>query len=667
MRGTLKNYWPEKWPSGTQWKKFPQILSGKEKAFFFTLLIIVFASFFYIVIGAYFSFTEIVPSAGGTYREGFVGSTKLLNINPTYPIYASQSDAEHSIIEVVFDGLLRYNKNGQFVPHLAKDFSTKDGRVYHIILRDDIYWSDGEKITADDVIFTVNTIQNPDFQSSLRQNWAGVRSEKVSSKEVRFTLDGSSAVFLENLTLKIIPKHIFGDLSPRDFYYSSYNMKIVGSGPYRYKEIKEGSEGKIESLVLERNPYYFRSDPLISEVVFRFFPSQAELVQAKRKGEIDGFVIPDGRWSEPLFQDLRGFKRYEFPLSRYFAVFFNLKAPGSLEEPGVRQALNYATNKEAIIEEALDGHGKPVDSPILSRFYGYADPQTKYSYQPSKAKEILKKEGFENGKREPENPFLFTEDLKSESQGEEVRNLQRCFIYLRKEDEELYPEGEITGFFDENTKQAVNHFQETYRKEILEPHGFTSGTGMVARSTRKKLNELCDSFFNAPLALSITITTIDDPLLAKTAKKLQEQWSNLEIEVAIKKTNLQTLKEDYIRPRAYEALLLGTTFNHILNPFPLWHSSKAENSGLNLSGYENEEVDKLLEEIIANEEREEALLELQEIILEDAPAVFLYDLPLYYSVSERIRGVEERKLTNPSLRFLDIDYWYISTKRTFRR
>ncbi len=664
MSNFLTEFWPRKWPSKKQWKRLPEILDKREKIIFLLLVVITLFAFFYTLTSFFLSQTERVPYYGGVYREGVVKSTRWLTINP---IYSSQSEVERDIIEVVFDGLMRYDHEGNLAPNLAESYSTEDNKVFDVKLREDVFWSDGEKMTANDVVFTVKIIQSADYGSTQRQIWTGVEVEKISDYEIRFSLENPSSIFSENLTLKPIPQHIFEDSPPREFRDSIYNIKPVSSGPYRFKEVKESSGGDIEYLKLERNPYYFRSRPLLDEVSFHFFRDTQELLRAKRRGEIDGFTLSDSLRKDVDLEELNKFTHYEVALPRYFAIFFNLRLSTAVSESSVREALRYGTDKEKLIDIVLNGRGYIVNSPLLPEFYPEIS-NGHHEYDIEKAKELLKEAGFQDGKREEPNPFSFTEDLKEESQGEEVRKLQQCLLHLAEDDEDMYS-GEVTGFFNEETKEAVNYFQEKYHEEILAPQNFTSGTGMVAGGTRDKLNELCEDFFNETISLEITITTLDDPLLLETAQAIKDQWSLLGINVLINKKNTLDFREETIRKREFESLLFGTMLTGNLNPFPLWHSTRTDDPGLNLSGYENKKADELLETIISQtgEERVTALLELQDVILKDTPGIFLYNPYFVFSISERMNGIRERILINSSKRFEDIDRWYVNTKRVIKK
>ncbi len=662
----LKDFWPKKWPSKRQLVRLPEILTKREKITLLSLFLVMIFSFFYGSLSLYYSSTQVVPATGGAYREGFIKSSRMILINP---LYASQSEAENDIIEVVFEGLMRYDKEGNLIANLAKGYDTQDNKNFKVTLKEDLFWSDGEPMTAEDIVFTVKTIQNREFQSTLRQRWDGVEVEKISSHEVLFSLEESSSIFPENLTLKIIPKHVFDEHSPRDFRYSIHNMQPIGSGPYRFKEAKEGASGDIEHIKLERNPHYFGSKPYLDEVSFYFFRNLDEMLRAQRRGEIDGFALPDGLGEYIESEEIRGFDHYSISLPRFYSLFFNLRLENATAQRDVRKALDYATNKEELVEVVLGGRGHKVNSPILSSFYGIDNPENVRSYNTQKAKEILKEAGFINGEKETQDPFTFKEDLKEESQGEEVRNLQRCFLYLAEDDEDLYPQGEVTGFFDEDTKEAVVYFQEKYREEILDPGGFSSGTGMVSDGTRKKLNELCEDLFYESISLEISITVLDNPLLIKTAQTLKNQWAKIGVDVKIEEKDVTDFQEEAIRLREFESLLFGTMLTAKINPFPLWHSTRIDDPGINLSGYENEELDELLEKVISSngKENDDALLEIQEIILEDVPAIFLYNPNYNYYISNRIKGTEERNLFYSSQRFEDIEKWYINTKRVIKR
>jgi len=657
---------PKSFPSFAKWKQILRILTKREKIVLAIFLILFFSSSLFLGLNFYFKNTEIKPAIGGTYKEGLIGYPRFIN-----PIYGENSDADRDLVQLIFSGLMKYNQKGEIVPDLAKEYKIlEDGKVFEFYLKENAFWSDGEKLTVDDVIFTIETVQNPDYKSPLRINWLGVEIEKISDSSIRFKLKNPYPAFLENLTLKILPLHIWQNIPPQNFPLSTYNLSPVGSGPYQLKSLKQDKLGYIKSLTLTANPKYFGEKPNIREISFHFFNTDEELIKAAQRKEIQGLSIFDPKnyqlLKSPEFED------YHFSLPRYFAVFLNPDKSEILAEKTIREALNYGTNKEDIIRLTLLGQGKIVDSPILPEIYGFHSPTAYYEFNPDKAREILQEAGFvedETGIRKKiikeEKIFQFKSDLKLGSQGEEVKELQKC---LSKEPE-VYPEGKITGFFGSETKEAVIKFQEKYAKEILEPWGFTKGTGLVSKTTRSKLNELCEKVPEKSLELSLVLVTVDQPLLVEVANLLKEQWKDLGVEIEIKTFDIQTLERDIIKPRNYSALLFGEVLGAIPDPFPFWHSLQKRDPGLNLSFYENKKADKLLEEARQSQDpeiRAQNLEEFQDILINEAPVVFLYSPDYIYLVSKEIKGINAEMIVDPSKRFSEIENWYIKTKRMWK-
>jgi len=237
-----------------------------------------------------------------------------------------------------------------------------------------------------------------------------------------------------------------------------------------------------------------------------------------------------------------------------------------------------------------------------------------------------------------------------------VQELQKCL------------QGEVTGSFGEKTKQLVIDFQEKYAEDILKPAGLEKGNGVVGPSTRKKLNEICFGNPEETIELRFSLVTVDQEELIKTAQILKEQWQKIGIEAQIQSYPLFELEQDYIKPRAYDALLFGEVLGATPDPFPFWHSSQAADPGLNLSLYQNKNADALLEEnrkSSQEQEKRQKLQEFQNIIAQDIPAIFLYSPDYYFYTSPNVKGVTSKKLVDPSKRFIDIEEWYIKTKRVF--
>jgi len=656
---SLKNY-----PSRTQWKQLFKVLNKKEKTTFSVFLILAIISFSFLTINFYLQHTKVQPAIGGSYSEGLVGQPRFLN-----PIYAQTNDIDRDLVELLFSGLMKHTPDGELVPQLAEEYQIlEDGKVYEFTLKDNLVWHDKKPFTVDDVIFTIETIQNPDFKSPLRISWSGIKVDKISDTTLRFRLQKPSSIFLEYCTVKIVPEHIWSSISPENFQLSTYNLKPIGSGPYKLESLEQDSEGKIKLLNLARNPFYFEEGPYVSKITFYFFNNQEDLLKAYLNGKIKGFALSS---TDNLPKFNLGLKMYSFSMPRYFALFLNPENSKALSEDAIKKALNYGIDKQAIIQKLLLGYGKIVDSPVMPQIYGLKQPSETYQFNQEKAKQILDEAGFkenEDGYRikytKKATSFQFKSNLQLKSSGNEVTELQKCLAQFP----DVYPEGDITGYFGSLTKAAVIRFQEKYADEVLAPYNLTQGTGQVKTSTRAKLNELCNTK-EETLELKFSLATVDQPLLINTASLLKNQLKELGIEINIETFDLSTLQQEIIKKREYEMLLFGEVLGSIPDPFPFWHSSQKKDPGLNLSLYENKEADKLLEEIRESFDKEitkEKLEQFQNILIQDSPAVFLYNPDYLYLVSSEIKGIGEEMITDPSKRLSNMENWYIKTKRVLR-
>ncbi|MFZ2984751.1 MAG: ABC transporter substrate-binding protein, partial [Candidatus Moraniibacteriota bacterium] len=149
--------------------------------------------------------TREVPKAGGEYTEGVAAQPRYVN-----PILSQTSGADADLVELIYSGLFSYDAAGNLVKRLAAGYTvSSDGKLYTITLRPGTKWHDGEELTADDVVYTVQAIQNPAYKSPLRSSWMAVDVAAADRYTVTFSLQKSYFGFLENLTVGILPKHIW--------------------------------------------------------------------------------------------------------------------------------------------------------------------------------------------------------------------------------------------------------------------------------------------------------------------------------------------------------------------------------------------------------------------------------------------------------------------------
>jgi len=228
---------------------------------------------------------------------------------------------------------------------------------------------------------------------------------------------------------------------------------------------------------------------------------------------------------------------------------------------------------------------------------------------------------------------------------------------------------EVSGNFGSQTTAAVKLFQEKYRAEILDPQGLAEATGDVKAATRDKLNQVCFPSGDQTVPLTFSLTIANQEPFITVAQIIKNQLAAIGVTVNINNQDVSALEYDITKPRNYEALLYGQALGIILDPYPFWHSTQKDDPGLNFARYQNENIDKLLSEIrqtVDSTNRQTKLNNLQNLILNDAPAIFLYNPDYIYTVSKNVKNVSSGIIANPSQRFASVQNWYVSTKRIWK-
>ncbi|MBM4177223.1 peptidoglycan-binding protein [Candidatus Gribaldobacteria bacterium] len=651
-----------KLPSKNQWKHFFAVLSRREKYIFLVFCLVALFSASFLLFNFYQSRTEVVAKKGGILREGVLGQPKFLN-----PLYLSNQDIDRDIVEIIFSGLMKYDENGKLTPDLAESYEIKnENKNFEFVLKDAL-WHDGQPITADDIVFTVDLIQNPEYQSPLRIKLSGILVEPLSTNKVVFKLPKPYPAFLETLTFKILPKHIFKDLPYNNFSLTLASKDyLIGSGPFGLEKISQDSSGFVKKITLSKNKNYFIKEPYLDKIEFIFFKNEKDLINALSSKDIDSASLTS-------FKNVTGFKNYILGLPRYFALFFNLNQKNEWQNIALRKALAMAINKENIVNKIFANKAQMADSPALPLFFGLNEPEEKTNYNPEEASKALTELGFKlnetTKKRELVKPkelsFVFTKTLTLKNEGEEVKKLQECLAKFP----DIYPSGKITGYYGQETKTAVIAFQEKYAEEILSPIGLTKGTGDVKPMTRDKLNQVCFPQSDDSSEFKISITTSEQSPLLEIAKSIQKDLSSLGFEVEVKNVSLVELQTDVLAKRNFDILLFGEALGAIPDPFPFWHSSQKDYPGLNIAGYVSKQADKLLEEAReaqSEEERNKKLEEFQGVFANDLPAILLVRPDYVYTLSSKIKGFNVLKITEPSKRFSTIEEWHFKTKRIWK-
>lgn len=327
--------------------------------------------FIFLILGFIFvtSFTPLLLGSSKqtakalikpVFYEAIVGNPGTFN-----PLF-SKMESEKEINSLVFSGLVKTSSDGKIIGDLAESWEIKSDTKYIIHLKKNILWQDGVKFTADDVTYTVETAQNPLYQSDLANDLKDIQISKIDSYTVGFQLKESFAPFLSSLTFGIIPKHI-----PLN------NYRPVGTGSFKFIDINA------DNSTLENQKLKLK---------FKYYPSIETALTAFKLGEVHGI---SGEMSE--IYTLKDWKNFQITSTvlpyRLVAAFFNLREP-ALGEKGVRQALSFATPKDSIINYTFGVKGKIALNSLPEVPGSQSKATERYPYNLEKAATLLNNAGW---------------------------------------------------------------------------------------------------------------------------------------------------------------------------------------------------------------------------------------------------------------------------------
>lgn len=334
-------------------------------------------------------YLELVPTTGGVYREGTIGA--FTNTNPLFAV----TNVDVSVSRLVFSGLFMIGPDGELTPDLATDIASDErGVQYTVSLRDDVLWHDGEPFTAEDVVFTYETIKNPDVNSPLSPSWRDVSIAAPDDFTVVFTIPDTLSSFIYSLTNGIVPEHRLADVDAGDMRTYTFNtVDPIGTGPFVYDQVEViGSdlENRQEKVTLEAYDDYHRGDVSIDGVVMRTYRDERSMIEAFEQQQITAMVglnsVPD---SLPDDDTIRS---YSVPLRSAVMAFFNTSTD-LLSDPNVRQALISATNTDGL-RQRVNYPLIKVDSPFLKSHFSYDEERVQLPPSIDETNRLLDEAGW---------------------------------------------------------------------------------------------------------------------------------------------------------------------------------------------------------------------------------------------------------------------------------
>ena len=362
---------------------------------------------------------DIVVDETGVYIEGLVGNVGRLN-----PVLSYYSETDAAINKLVYSSLFKQSSEGYPVGDLVESWGVSvDGLEYNFKLREGILWHDGEPLTTNDVIYTIQTMMGADSVApeDIKTLWNSVEINQYDEYSFKLTLPTPYAPFVDFLNFGIIPYHIYGSMSYADMMNQEQNFEPVGSGPYKFDSLYlEG--GVIKGLNLVANENYYLGEPHIKNFNLRLYDTETQLVDAYQGGEINGFLATSGEIFDAAKDDIN-MQMYTEILPVLNLAVFNLDNSDVLflQDADIREALLMAVNREWIVNQILGNRAIVADSPIFPDVWGYVPDMVDHNYNPDEAIKILQEKEYtfadtnatmrSNGDISMEMTLLYPDDL----------------------------------------------------------------------------------------------------------------------------------------------------------------------------------------------------------------------------------------------------------------
>lgn len=515
---------------------------------------------------------HLSAQSGGSVTEAVAGQ-----IGPLNPLFETGQNDE-DVDSLIYQGLTSVNGSQEVVPQLATGWTISNGGLtYTVELRHHVHWADGAPFTAGDVLFTYHLLQNPAYAGSGSNVWKAVQVAELNRYTVQFTLVSPNSAFPETLRQGIIPEHIFAGI-PADRIEGDVHSgaEAFGTGPFRVRSISQNGQ----QVTLVRNTRA-QPQPLLGGFVFQSYPSLGAAFNAVADGQADAV----GALQPPSLTSLEAHPNVvvrQVQTYSYVAMLFNLQK-ASLNpffgQTSVRQALNEAINRSAIVNGVLGGRAEVDPGPI---------PPTSWAYAPGEAS----------------------------------------------------PGGA---------------FNPTAAKAALQQAGWLLEPGSRYRTRNGR-------------TFSLTLSTPEGYPYPQVAHAIAGQLAEVGVHVTVRAMSAAKLIGTRLASHDYQLALVAFDMGPDPDQYTLWHSDPSPGQ-LNFSSPElprQDLIDKDLQDgrsLTDRGQRAAAYADFQSLMVQAAPAAFLFSPTYDYVLNKRIRGVQINPVIDPSDRLEYVSRWYVNVRQ----
>ena len=337
--------------------------------------------------------SEPAISSPAAYREGLVGAVQRLN-----PLYAHLNPVDRDISSLIFEGLFATNEYGEAAPRLAEQLViSADGIEYVVSLRQDALWHDGVAFGADDVVYTMSLLSDPDYASisPLGEFWVTVETQKLSEQLIRFRLAQPLSSFPHLLTIGILPEHALRGTTLAQLAQHPFNLSPIGTGPYQLAELRAGEANAISAVELARAPVFMdrqgsTGSYALARLSFNLYANAQAALDAYASGVVNALANVARR--DRLLQLPRSRVYTQIAPSIAMLIFNWEEAP--FGERRLRQALSLSLDLPDLIQRHLGADATYADSPYSASASVYLPHPFWHSQDVAQARALLDAAGL---------------------------------------------------------------------------------------------------------------------------------------------------------------------------------------------------------------------------------------------------------------------------------
>jgi len=524
----------------------------------FLVLAVVFS--LYLQSDAFAKFLKGNSKARQTYTEGMVGAIASFN-----PLFVSANYVDKAVDSLVFKKFIYINSDGNPTSGVAKEWTvSEDNLTYTFTIDSDLYWQDGQKVSAEDVFFTFETAVSlySDYHfDSVGSALEGVSLTKLEENVVQFVLKEANPTFFTAASIYIVPKHILEQVSMKEMPFDSFALSPIGCGKYMVEKTEQNAVYLVDNQYDDYEPY-------IKKIVFRVYPDYDSLETAMRVGDIDAL----GAWDSEALAFMEDYPHFgvlmKNEIFRNRILFLNTRKD-ALKDKNMRIGLNYILDKPALLNNA-PLEGEVMQGPIHSSSWAFNNQVDYYAYSVEKAAPYFSNVGY--------------------------------------------------------TKNAETGYYESTTGDIL----------------------------------SFTLSYLDNDLNNRVVNSLVALLDKEGIVIKPDRLSYNEISQQVIATRDFEILLYEVETTVDPDQYNLWHSLKVNYPDLNISGYEYNRVDILLEDARKTSNlttRQTKYFQFQRYLMGDAPVIFLYHPTFVLYFDSDLSGIDMTNINFSHERFWNIENW----------